>query len=108
MKQKIFALAVIMLTLIFSAMAMAANWPATSGIKTYVISTGNDTTVYQTANSTSKFGTIYAEDLITILSYSGSRLQVSYPTSKGPKVGYIDKSRVTSARNFYSKGNSRS
>ena len=76
--------------------ASAASWPSTNNIKTYVISTGNDTTVYQSSSSTSKYGTIYASDLITILGYSGSRLKVSYPTSKGNKIGYIEKSRVTS------------
>lgn len=74
----------------------AVSWPSTKNIKTYVISTGNDTTVYKTASSTSKYGTIYASDLITILGYSGSRLKVSYPVSGGSKTGYIDKSKVTS------------
>lgn len=73
------------------------SWPATKNIKTYVISTENNTTVYQTATSTAKYGTIYASDLITINGYSGSRLKVTYPVSGGTKTGYIDKSKVTSA-----------
>lgn len=74
------------------------SWPTTSNIKTYVISTGNDTTVYKTATSTTKYGTIYANDLITILGCSGSRLKVQYPLDTGgTKTGYIDKSKVTSA-----------
>ena len=81
----------------FSATALAANWPSTSGIKTYVISNYNDTVVYQTANSTARYGTIYANDLITILGYEGNRLKVSYPINNGrnSKIGYIDKSKVT-------------
>lgn len=92
-------MALIMLLTIVSVSLIpvsAASWPSTKNIKTYVISTGNNTTVYQTASSSSKYGTIYAGDLITILGYSGSRLKVSYPTSKGSKTGYIDKSKVTS------------
>lgn len=73
------------------------NWPATKNIKTYVISTGNNTTVYETATSTKKYGTIYASDLITINGYSGSRLKVTYPISGGTKTGYIEKSAITSS-----------
>lgn len=71
------------------------NWPATKNIKTYVVSTQNNTTVYKTASSSQKYGTIYANDLITINGYSGSRLKVTYPVSGGTKTGYIDKSKVT-------------
>jgi hypothetical protein len=81
-----------------SVSVQAASWPATSGIQTYVLSTGNDTVVYETASSKSKYGTIYATDLITIKGYSGSRLKVTYPTSNGSKTGYIESSKVTSAK----------
>lgn len=74
------------------------KWPATSGIKTYVISTGNNTTVYETATSTAKYGTIYASDLITIKGYSGNRLKVTYPITGGTKTGYIPVSAVTSGK----------
>lgn len=74
------------------------KWPATKNIKTYVVSTKNNTTVYKTATSTAKYGTIYATDLITINGYSGSRLKVTYPVSGGTKTGYIDKSAVTSSK----------
>ncbi len=79
--------------------AKTIKWPATKNIKTYVISTGNDTTVYETATSTKKYGTIYAEDLITILGYSGSRLKVKYPVTGTNKYkeGYIKASAVTSS-----------
>lgn len=66
-------------------------WPSTKNIKTYVVSTKNNTTVYETAASTSKYGTIYATDLITINGYSGSRLKVTYPISGGYKMGWIKK-----------------
>lgn len=95
-----FLLALCMLATIFSTVSVSAatSWPATIGIKTYVLSTGNDTTVYQTASSTSKYGTIYASDLITINGYSGSRLKVTYPVSNGKtKTGYIEKSKVTTS-----------
>lgn len=74
------------------------KWPATKNIKTYVVSTKNNTTVYKTATSNSKYGTIYATDLITINGYNGSRLKVTYPVSGGTKTGYIDKSAVTSSK----------
>lgn len=74
------------------------SWPSTKNIKTYVISTENNTTVYKTATSTAKYGTIYATDLITINGYSGSRLKVTYPVSGGTKTGYIDRSAVTSSK----------
>lgn len=74
------------------------KWPSTNKIKTYVKSTGNNTTVYETATSTKKYGTIYATDLITINGYSGSRLKVTYPISKGTKTGFIDISAVTSGK----------
>lgn len=75
------------------------KWPATSKIKTYVKSTGNDTTVYQTATSTAKYGTIYATDLITINKYDSSskRVNVTYPVSNGTKTGWIPLSAVTSS-----------
>lgn len=78
-----------------SAFGASAKWPSTTNIKTYVISKSNNTTVYQTATSTKKYGTIYASDLITIKGYSGSRLKVTYPITGGTKTGYIDKSKVT-------------
>ncbi len=78
-----------------SVFGASAKWPSTTNIKTYVISTGNNTTVYQTATSTKKYGTIYASDLITIKGYSGARLKVTYPIKGGTKTGYIDKSKVT-------------
>lgn len=73
-----------------------STWPATKNIKTYVKSTKNNTTVYKTATSTEKYGTIYATDLITINGYSGSRFKVTYPISGGTKTGYIKISDVTS------------
>ena len=90
------------LTLCFLCMSVGAEaavkWPATSNIKTYVISTKNDTTVYKTATSSAKYGTIYASNLITIKGYSGSRLKVTYPVSgtSNYKMGWIDKDNQSS------------
>ena len=77
----------------------AVTWPATSNIKTYVISTKNDTTVYETSTSKAKYGTIYAADLITIKGYSGTRLKVTYPVTGTTKTksGWIEKSAVTAS-----------
>ncbi len=79
-----------------SAVFASEKWPATSGIKTYVLTTKNDTKVYKDAKSQDgSYGTIYADDLITIDGYSGSRLKVTYPIKNGTKTGYIEKSAVT-------------
>jgi hypothetical protein len=84
------------LLLTVSAMAAEIKWPSTSNIKTYVITTKNNTKVYKDAKSKDgSYGTIYASDLITINGYSGSRLKVTYPIKNGTKTGYIEKSAVT-------------
>ena len=86
----------LVLTGMTTALAATTSWPAKSGIKTYVLSTKNDTTVYQTATSTAKYGTIYATDLITINGdYKNGRIKVTYPLSNGTKTGYIPLSAVT-------------
>lgn len=79
----------------FPSVVMAQSWPTTSKIKTYPLSSKNDTTVYQSATSNKKYGTIYATDLITIKGISGSRLKVEYPVKNGTKVGYVDASKIT-------------
>jgi surface antigen len=81
--------------------AATITWPATSGIKTYCKSTGNNTKVYKTATSTDgKYGTIYATDLITITGYdkSSKRYKASYPLSNGgTKSGYVAAADITGA-----------
>ncbi len=102
MLKKLFNIVTFTVTLLCVAIIMqsitfaAEKWPATSGIKTYVISTKNNTKVYKDAKSKDgSYGTIYADDLITIDGYSGSRFKVTYPIKNGTKTGYIEKSAVT-------------
>ncbi|MCD8048594.1 MAG: hypothetical protein LUG52_03155, partial [Clostridia bacterium] len=101
--RKIFAL-MLTLTLILGTMVLpsyaATKWPATSGIKTYCLSTSNNTVVYQTTTSTAKYGTIYATDLVTIKGYDSSsdRFKVNYPISGGTKTGYVKRTAITSGK----------
>ncbi|MCD8049336.1 MAG: M23 family metallopeptidase [Clostridia bacterium] len=101
--RKIFAL-MLTLTLTLGMMVLpsyaATNWPATSGIQTYCLSTGNNTVVYQTTTSTAKYGTIYAADLVTIKGYDSSsdRFKVNYPISGGTKTGYVARTAITSGK----------
>lgn len=76
-----------------------------SNIKTYVMTTKNNTPVYKTSNSSDKkkIGTIYASDLIKITKYSDTtgRLYVIYPTSKGTKSGWIEAETVTEDKGIF-------
>ncbi|MCD8214378.1 MAG: hypothetical protein LUC97_01835 [Clostridiales bacterium] len=95
----VFLAVIFVLTGIVTTAQAATNWPATSKIQTYVITTKNNTKVYKTATSSDgSYGTIYATDLITINSYDSSskRIYVTYPVSSGTKKGYIPLSAVTS------------
>ncbi|MCD7904987.1 MAG: hypothetical protein LUG24_05310 [Clostridiales bacterium] len=95
----VFLAVIFVLTGIVTTAQAATNWPATSKIQTYVITTKNNTKVYKTASSSDgSYGTIYATDLITINSYDSSskRIYVTYPVSSGTKKGYIPLSAVTS------------
>ena len=94
----ILSLAILMVSAVCSpVIASAENWPTRSNIKTYAVSTGNDTPVYQTATSTNgRYGTIYATDLVTILGYSNNRFKVKYPLdSGGYKTGYVERTALT-------------
>ena len=52
--------------------------------------------MYQSSTSQNKYGTIYGKtDEIRIIGHSGSRIRVTYPTSKGLKTGWIKESEVT-------------
>lgn len=94
----ILALVMVMTSIVcLPILSYAEGWPITSNIKTYPISTGNDTPVYETATSSNgRYGTIYADDLITILAFSNNRFKVRYPISGGTKVGWVDKNKLTS------------
>lgn len=81
----------------------AVSWPnfnSNKPIKTYTISTGNNTTAYSNANLNSKIGTIYASDELQIQSIGKNSAgtwycKLTYPTSKGRKTGYVALSVVT-------------
>ncbi|MCD7777874.1 MAG: CHAP domain-containing protein, partial [Clostridiales bacterium] len=94
----LFLAMIFVLSGIVTNVSVSSSWPATKGIKTYCLSTKNDTKVYKTATSKDgSSGTIYASDLITINGYdkSSKRIKVTYPISKGTKTGYIPLSAVT-------------
>ncbi|MGN0518917.1 MAG: M23 family metallopeptidase [Acutalibacteraceae bacterium] len=90
----------------------AVSWPSFSSskpIKTYTISTSNNTTAYTSSSLSTKKGTIYATDEIYIYSIgknSNSKYYAycSYPITGGRKYAYIPLSAVTSATAPISKG----
>ncbi len=100
-QKKLLSLTIVIVLIVSTICAIpvsaAEKWPSTSKIQTYVLSNKNDTTVYETATSTKKYGTIYATDLITIKGYDKSkkRIKVTYPVSKGTKTGWIPLSAVS-------------
>ena len=113
-KKKLFSmiLAFIMVfTTGFTAQA-AEVWPSFNSsklIKTYTISTGNNTTAYSNSNLKSKIGTIYASDELYIESIGKNSdgiwyCKLTYPTSKGRKTGYVALSTITKATEPSEKG----
>lgn len=61
--------------------------------KCYTISSSN-TTAYSNTGLSTKLGTIYPTDELTILDVTGSYCRVTYPTSNGSKTGYIPTSSI--------------
>lgn len=66
--------------------------------KCYTIETSN-TPVYSNANLTSRIGAVYGSDEVRINSFSSNRAaaNVTYPTSRGSKSGWIRTSAILSA-----------
>lgn len=75
---------------------------AMAAYKGYTISSGN-TQVYSNTALTSKYGTIYGSDEVTILDYrDNAYVKVSYPISGGrTKTGYIRFSAIMTASSGY-------
>ena len=94
----LFAVVIAMLSMSFPTFAKDVKIPG-GNIKTYVMTSKDNTPVYNTSKSSDKkkIGTIYASDLIKITKYSNTtgRLYVTYPTSKGDKSGWIEAETVT-------------
>lgn len=106
MRRKIFALAAMILTLVFSAAALAAIPGINNSryIKMYVLSSGNDTPVYTDAHlfqrgTSSPYraynATIYANDEIWVFAMNDRYALISYPTSSGRRQGYVRTSALT-------------
>lgn len=104
--KKIAVFLVMLLTVLFSATVFAAI-PSISGtryIKTFGMSTANNTPVYTNARlnqqgTSSPFkayrATIYASDEIYVFAMNNTYSLVSYPTSSGRKQGYVRTSSLT-------------
>ena len=56
--------------------------------KCYTISSGN-TTVYSNSCLSSRYGTIFGSDELTVQDVTGRYCRVTYPVSRGTKTGYI-------------------
>ncbi len=78
--------------LLLLAIGLLAAFPvsAMAAFKGYTISSGN-TPVYSNTGLTSRYGTIYGSDELSILTYEDNRyVKVTYPVSGGrTKTGYI-------------------
>ncbi len=107
-KKSILVFALIFVMLFGNTLAVSASVPNLSSnkyIKTYPLSTSNNTYVYTSASLT-KRGTsypykaynavIYASDEIYVYSMNNTYAYISYPTSSGRRYGYIRTSAITS------------
>lgn len=85
-----FILALAMLVPCLTApMAASAAQTYVAPIKIYPISTGNNTPMYSFVGASTASGTVYAEDLCTILeSYNSGWLKVNYPVAGGSRTLY--------------------
>ncbi|MCD8147888.1 MAG: hypothetical protein LUD84_11555 [Clostridiales bacterium] len=92
--KKLLSLCLIAATFV-TMLVVPAN-AASSTIRCYTISSGN-TTAYSSSSLKTKSGTIYGSDELYVLSTSGSKVKVSYPTSSGRKTGWISKSKIVVA-----------
>lgn len=97
--------AVMLLGFVVQTAAAIPNISSVRYLRTYPLSTGNDTYVY-TSSSLSTRGTssprreynavIYASDEVYVYSINGGSAYVSYPTSSGRRYGYIKTNAVIS------------
>ncbi|MBQ7098022.1 MAG: hypothetical protein IJN96_08075 [Clostridia bacterium] len=100
----LFAVVIIMSPLSIFTFAKDVKIPG-GNIQTYVMTTKNNTPVYNSSKSSDKkqIGTIYASDLIKITKYSDTtgRCYVTYPTSKGNKSGWIKTEAITDDKGIF-------
>lgn len=110
-KKKILSFILAVVTIFIAAFTpaitqAAVSWPSfnsSSPIKTYTLSTGNNTPAYSDCNLNNQIGTIYASDELYIQSIgtnaSGTPYcKLSYPISGGKrKEAYIPLNTITSA-----------
>ncbi len=66
---------------------------AGTAIKCYTIGTAN-VQVFSNAGLTSKYGTIYPSDEITVNAVTDKYCKVTYPIARGTKTGYINTSKI--------------
>ncbi|MBD7911246.1 hypothetical protein [Clostridium cibarium] len=65
----------------------------------YVLGSSNVTT-YNTSSGTTVSGAIYPGDLCKVLDATGTYWKVSYPTSKGAKIAYVNKANILSSTSY--------
>lgn len=87
------------LALIVCAVILAAGFccghsaKASAAIKCYTIGTSN-VQVYSNTGLTSRYGTIYPSDEITVNMVTDRYCKVTYPIARGTKTGYISTSKI--------------
>ncbi len=117
MKKKLTVLLIAFLTLLFATEVFAAIPSISSSryIKTFGLSTGNNTPVFTSARLDQRGtsypfkaynATIYASDEIFVFAMNNTYALVSYPTSTGRKQGYVKTNWLTA--NNYSQNPLRS
>lgn len=104
-KSILFTLLTITMVFTFSITAHAESWPyfnSSKVIKTFPITTRNDTPAFSDSNLRSRIGTIYASDELFVQYIGRNRYgtwycSLTYPTSRGRKYGCVPLSVITGA-----------
>ena len=112
----LFVLCFVLFEALLSVNAATPSLSKSRYMKTYVLSTKNNTYVYtntslKTRGTSSPYkaynAVIYATDEIYVYSINNSYAYISYPTSSGRKYGYIKTSAITSNNYSQNAKNSR-
>ncbi|MCX7748862.1 MAG: hypothetical protein N2645_18530 [Clostridia bacterium] len=107
-KNKCFTTVLIVFCIVFSMFITANAVTVSIGIdgtanftnaQFYVLGSSNVTT-YTSSSGTTVSGSIYPNDLCTVLDATGTYWKVSYPTSGGSKIAYCNKTNILSNTSY--------
>jgi surface antigen len=83
----------ILLVVAVTCSFITSSFAASSTRKCYTISASN-TTVYSNTGLSTRYGTIYPTDELTVVTVTSRYCKVTYPVSGGTKTGYIPTSAI--------------